>query len=411
MRRDPHAPAETWDPDETFVVLIKKARSLLRNSLVRAIARSVGFLSKNDYCRSLSGTIPTAAQWVSENGAAGKVGKVAPGEALDVPRNNSTVGRLPETLVAAESIQFPDLYAASLPNARILDGEGALIMDNRLVLDMSPHYGHGCHDHYALNRFRLPEPEKLDASALVLTGVDARNHYHWLLDILPRYEVARLSGLHWDYVIATNITPVQQACFSRLGVDPSTILTPPFGKQFLLCEAIVSTFPSLRFSPSPFAVRFIRGLFADCMHTYKDLPSRFYISRRDCTKRRINNEPEVEELLSKLGFRSIVLEDLEFEQQVQLFANADFIVAPHGAGLANCAFCRPGTRLVEIFGERYTPGFFRRLAAICGMEYRCMIEGNPRRGREDTIDLKRDININIGQLRDLVADWAQTSSP
>lgn len=395
---------ETADADETVVVLIKKARSLLRNALLRAMARSVGFLSKNDHSRSLSGTIPTAAQCVSEHGAAGKVGEVAPGEALDVPRNDSMAGRLPETLVAAESIQFPDLYAASLPNARILDGEGALIVDHRLVLDMSPHYGHGCYDHYALNRFRLPQAEYLDISALVLTGVDARNHYHWLLDILPRYEVARLSGLHWERVIATNITPVQQACFSHLGVDPSTIVTPPFGKQFLLREAVVGTFPSLRFSPSPFAVRFIRGLFADCMRSDSDLPSRFYISRRDCTKRRISNEQEVEEFLSKLGFRLIVLEDLEFEQQIQLFANADFIVAPHGAGLANCAFCRPGTRLIEIFGERYTPGFFRRLAAICEMQYGCMVEGNPRRGREDTIDLKRNMNIDIHQLGQLVAD-------
>jgi capsular polysaccharide biosynthesis protein len=327
---------------------------------------------------------------------------VSAGEALEVPRNEVLSGRLPSALIESESLRFPDLYAASLPNARILGNEGNLILDDRLVLDMSPHYGHGPYDHMALTRRRLPRPQFLDVSALVLTGIDARNHYHWLLDILPRYEVARRSGLDWDCVIAADMTPVHRACFQRLDIDTGTLIAPRYGKQFVLREAIVGNFPSLRYSPSPFAVGFVRELFSDCMQTDQDLPSRIYISRRKCAWRRIRNEAEVEQMLSDLGFKSVALEQLAFEEQVRLFANADLIVAPHGAGLANCAFCRPGTRLVEVFGKDYTPGFFRRLAAICNLEYACMVEGNSRRAREDTLDLRQDMGIDVAQLRRLV---------
>lgn len=121
-------------------------------------------------------------------------------------------------------------------------------------------------------------------------------------------------------------------------------------------------------------------------------------------RRRLRNEAEVEEVLSRLGFISVRLERLAFEQQVRLFANAEFIVAPHGAGLANCAFCRPGTRLIEIFGKKYTPGFFRRLAAICKLDYYCMVGGSPNNAPTALFESRRDadIEVDVDQLQRFV---------
>jgi hypothetical protein len=47
------------------------------------------------------------------------------------------------------------------------------------------------------------------------------------------------------------------------------------------------------------------------------------------------------------GFSMHTLEGMTPRAQMQLFQNADFIVAPHGAGLANLLFCAPGTKIIE----------------------------------------------------------------
>lgn len=380
---------------------IPRTNRKVTSSLKRLIARAISLRANDSKTGPLSGAIETAEEWVKIR-QQGQIVRVKSAETLIVPENRSRKQAAPPHLCVQENIQFSRLYAARLPNARILDGEGALILDNRLALDMSPHYEPGRLGHYALIRRRLPPPEFVDTSALILTGIDSRNHYHWLLDVLPRYEVAQRSGLRWDHVIGPAVTPVQRACYARLGIDETMLLAPPSERQFSVREAIVSSFPSLRFSPSPLAVQFARKLFRDCMQETPASPRYIYVSRRKCGQRRVDNENEVERGLTKLGYETVVLENLDFEDQIRLFFNAESIIAPHGAGLANCAFCRPGTSLIEIFGTTYTPGFFRRLAAICRMNYRCLVENNAKGGNEDTINLKQDLHVNVSQLQKLV---------
>ena len=362
--------------------------------LQRLLVRSVGRLQARSHTSPIEGTAETAAAWVRAGGR-GSVVDIAGDSPIHVPPVDTVCGAVPVALAAANKLVFPPLYAAMLPEARILDGEGFIIADDRLILDMSPQYARGRHDHPALLRWRLPPPERLDTTALVLTGIDLRNHYHWLLDVLPRFEVARLAGLSWDHVIAPSVTPAHRACLQRLGIDQESIIPPPWNRQLLVREAILGAFPSLRYAPSPFAVRFLRRLFADCLGKDRSLPRRIFISRKHCKQRRISKEAEVESTLSSRGFRTIFLENLSIEDQARVFANAEIVIAPHGAGLTNAAFCRPGTRLIEFFSARYTPGFYRHLAAVCELDYACMVDGcRPRgglNGRHSADDMRVDL--------------------
>ena len=70
------------------------------------------------------------------------------------------------------------------------------------------------------------------------------------------------------------------------------------------------------------------------------------------------------------GFVKVRLEALPWVEQVSAFARAREIVAPHGAGLANLVFCRPGVRVVEVFNTAYVNPCFWRLAALMGLDYR-----------------------------------------
>ena len=68
-------------------------------------------------------------------------------------------------------------------------------------------------------------------------------------------------------------------------------------------------------------------------------------------RREIENIDKVSEFLrEKYGdkFSSLVLEDVDFKDQVLHFHNAKMIVCAHGAAMANLFFCQPGTTVIEV---------------------------------------------------------------
>lgn len=61
-----------------------------------------------------------------------------------------------------------------------------------------------------------------------------------------------------------------------------------------------------------------------------------------------------------------------------MFSDADVVVGPHGAGLANALFCTPGAQLLELLPSRdVAPGPFHSVASVAGMSY-WVLYGNRR---------------------------------
>jgi hypothetical protein len=65
------------------------------------------------------------------------------------------------------------------------------------------------------------------------------------------------------------------------------------------------------------------------------------------------NEDAVVAWLAAMNFVAVPLEKLQLAEQIARFADADIIVAPHGAGLTNIVYARPGCRLAAVFGVAY----------------------------------------------------------
>lgn len=63
-------------------------------------------------------------------------------------------------------------------------------------------------------------------------------------------------------------------------------------------------------------------------------------------------EPLLEELAAK-GFEQVVFEHLTPLEQIAAMNSADIVIAPHGAGLANMIYAKPGALVIEI-GTRQT---------------------------------------------------------
>ncbi len=80
----------------------------------------------------------------------------------------------------------------------------------------------------------------------------------------------------------------------------------------------------------------------------KEISKKIYVTREDSNYRKIINEGDVVTLLREKGYKVINPQLYEIDEQIEIFSNAEKIIAPHGSNLANIIFCQPGTEIFEI---------------------------------------------------------------
>jgi capsular polysaccharide biosynthesis protein len=104
-------------------------------------------------------------------------------------------------------------------------------------------------------------------------------------------------------------------------------------------------------------------------------PERIFLSRGGLPKdRRLVNEEALLPAIRRLGFTIIRPESLSFKEQICTFQNARVVLGAFGAGLTNCMFCPPGSRVLELEDPVFAPRYwYWKLASILGHEWRCYV--------------------------------------
>jgi len=96
---------------------------------------------------------------------------------------------------------------------------------------------------------------------------------------------------------------------------------------------------------------------------------KLYITRNHTASRGIHNEDELLPILEAHGFTPIVPEKMSLVETIQAFAQAQIIVGPHGAGMANMIFMQPGGRVWEWNNPDSTPITYCVLAQNLNHDY------------------------------------------
>ena len=249
----------------------------------------------------------------------------------------------------------------------ICDAMAVITPDNYLLGDLSRNYPWflpGCPyqeraEHSIFEQENIAPVEKITGRVALLSSLAGHVYYHWMFDILPRLELLRRSNLKFkeiDWFVVNSLSkPYQQETLNLLGIAQDKIIESDRHSHIQASELIVPSFPGYLDWVPEGTIKFLRETFLPQINSNQNNQnhSKIYVSRARAKNRRLVNELEVSQLLTKLGFVTVFLEEMSFLEQVKTFANAKMIVSPHGSGLTNLVFCSPHTQVVELFSPNY----------------------------------------------------------
>jgi capsular polysaccharide biosynthesis protein len=223
-------------------------------------------------------------------------------------------------------------------------------------------------------------------------------YFHWFTECL-----AKLEGLEW-YQQQTGIKPTlllhkklkgwQRESLELLGYKPEDYVEWT-GKPIKAKTLVLPSFRQQCRWSDPEVYRWMRDRMLSNLPPLQEaaIPysPRIFISRRLGAGRGILNEDAVMQVLEPLGFKSYIMEDLSFADEVRLFSQAEVIVGTHGSGLVNMIFSTGKTRILDLYGEFYTGGFFQ-LSHSMGFPYACLHcdrQGLDPKGADLVVDIPK----------------------
>ncbi len=236
-------------------------------------------------------------------------------------------------------------YLVRLQQAVLLGNSGAVVQEGRVVVESvfdvsrlakSPAF--------KTPALLLPRYKKGLYTSILHLPWARNNNYHWFFDCLPRlYFVLQAVQEPIRIIMRRDLPAYQLQTLQFILADYPQAQVVFIGKheKWEVEEFILPSF--LSNAQSGFLPQSVnQWLRHKIWSGYGVQPSgnkrRIYISRANAQTRRVLNESELLPVLAKYGFEVVRAEELSYQQQVQLFFEAEAIVAPHGAGLTNLLF-------------------------------------------------------------------------
>lgn len=288
---------------------------------------------------------------------------------------------MPANFGAEAEFQTYERFVARIPDARIVGENGFVILpDGQFAFEYITHHEAfiRCSPVY-FQRISTAGRRRMRwaGSYFSVLGTFCGTYYHWMHDVLTQFHrVLEYLPPETRIVVPANLSQTQKETLRVLGICEERL-------AYLHPQDEV-TVEQLYFIPPPTVTRFdeqestqwLRGKLIEGLGVESPSKSRnrrILISRNKAGCRRILNEQGMDDSLKMLNFEKVQCEDLSFAEQSRLFNSAEAVVAPHGAGLTNLLFCRPSTKVLEIFPFNHTPTHYWSMSQALGLDYGCLL--------------------------------------
>lgn len=208
------------------------------------------------------------------------------------------------------------------------------------------------------------------ASGIMLFAHGSANWYHWLIESIPAaFLTEALSDEIADFPLIIPAKVCRMANFRdslELFRNGREVVPLDRGlhhfKRLVMVDSLVREPMNLRPDAWPHLLDY--SFNCNVMRQYRNAildrlgisapaqKRRIFLARGN--GRRIYNQAELLSIAERHGFTVVYPELLSFRDQVELLANAAFVIGPSGAAFANTLFCQPGTRLLSWLPPQYS---------------------------------------------------------
>ena len=299
--------------------------------------------------------------------------------AIFEPRTHLSFGGLKEEKFSSISYRYPESGIYEISNGYCIAGRERVYMRNkRLFGRLQSDKTKGLNSLRWLNTKSF---SRFDGTLLHLSlnGLE-NNYYHFIVEYFARLFLFIRSGLKADYYLIPNSLSFHKELHEIIGIESDRILTVEAGQVVTANKILVPTYinnyvsyvaSGFRRYDKMWLPHWLRDAYLLVAKKFEitDKPTYIYISRAKASYRKVLNEEEVINVLSRNGFKPVLLEEISLEAQIRLFMSAIRIVAPHGAGLVNMSWCTKRAHILEIYPSRYSDPSFRLQADLLGHCY------------------------------------------
>ena len=250
-------------------------------------------------------------------------------------------------------------------------------------------FGHAARAHprvvtRALRRESWPRECDLSGPAVVLYHQSA-NYYMWLVEQLPKLRAVSSEAI---VVVPEDLPSFAETALARAGVADR--LWRWEGDAALVSQAVVPPVGARR----PADVDWLRERVGGADATGSG-DERLYISRAEAPRgRAVQNRSTLRSVLAEYDVEVVRPETWSLDEQISRFADAELIIAPHGAGLTNMVWATDAV-VIEL-DNGYKCATYDELADACGHEFRrlqCDSVGNASQPKNS------DMRVHEHQLR------------
>lgn len=246
---------------------------------------------------------------------------------------------------------------------------------------------------------------------IFLGGNGASNYYHWLIEILPKMEFVNELGKEYsEYPLLVSesvkkIPSFQDALKFLVGgrsiiylddrkyftVKNLVVFTTPSNIPFNLIENETPRIEDFRINAS--SIHYLRKNILAKYVSPKVRNKRLFLTIEN--PRREYNEDEVFEIFKHYGFEKVYVEELSFEQQVNLMQQAEMLAGATGAAWTNLLFCEPGVKCICWMNEFISKfSAFSNIAHIVGANLTYILYQSLSKSTADCYAAPYTLNLN-----------------